>query len=207
MARNPPTCPAEKRSERIRGGCQWMFIHWSRNIRDIMRSHISRWIMETVKEAYTWAEMGVQPSYSHELRALSASWAYNCQVVLPDILSHNKSWIQDIFSHLHGLHDLYAATPTAFLMKITWLISWYLYVWKGVAVARNPPACPAEKRSLGENLVNDRQISCSAQVRLCMEAGMWLNFDCFEISYRDWLASQMYAATATPSWRYRLIIR
>ena len=24
--------------------------------------------------------------------------------------SHNKSWIQDIFSHLHSLHDLYAAT-------------------------------------------------------------------------------------------------
>ena len=35
-------------SERIR-----MFIHWNRNIRDIMSSHISRWIVETVKEAYT----------------------------------------------------------------------------------------------------------------------------------------------------------
>ena len=33
-------------------------------------------------------------------------------------------------------------------------------------MARNPPTCPAEKRSLGENLVNDRWIQCSAQVRM-----------------------------------------
>ena len=37
-------------------GGQRMFVHWNRNIRDIMRSHISRWIMETVKEAYTQAD-------------------------------------------------------------------------------------------------------------------------------------------------------
>ena len=36
-------------------------------------------------------------------------------------------------------------------------------------MARNPPTCPAEKRSLGENLVNDRWIQCSAQVRLRTE--------------------------------------
>ena len=49
------------------------------------------------------------------------------------------------------------------------IISWYLHVWNGVAVARNPPTCPVEKRSLGENLVNDRWIQCSAQVRLLAE--------------------------------------
>ena len=38
------------------GGCPRMFIHWNRSIRDIMRSHISRWIVETVKEAYTQAD-------------------------------------------------------------------------------------------------------------------------------------------------------
>ena len=36
-------------------------------------------------------------------------------------------------------------------------------------MARNPPTCPAEKRSLGENLVNARRMWCSAQVRLRME--------------------------------------
>ena len=33
-------------------------------------------------------------------------------------------------------------------------------------MARNPPTCPVEKRSLGENLVNDGRMWCSAQVRL-----------------------------------------
>ena len=41
-------------------------------------------------------------------------------------------------------------------------------------MARNPPACPAEKRLLGENLVNVRQNP--AQVRLRTENGMRLNF-------------------------------
>ena len=33
-------------AERIRGGRQRLFIHWNRSIRDIMRSDISRWIVE-----------------------------------------------------------------------------------------------------------------------------------------------------------------
>ena len=52
-----------------------------------MRSHISRWIVETVKEAYTQADRQYDRVTAHEVRALSASWAYNCQVALPDILS------------------------------------------------------------------------------------------------------------------------
>ena len=46
--------------------------------------------------------------------------------------SHNKSWIQDIFSHLHSLHDLYAATATTFLMKFTWLYPRFNEVERGV---------------------------------------------------------------------------
>ena len=52
-----------------------------------MRSHISRWIMEIVKEAYTRADREYDRVTAHEVRALSASWAYNCQVALPEILS------------------------------------------------------------------------------------------------------------------------
>ena len=54
-------------SERIRGGRQRMFIHWNRSIRDIMRSHISRWIMETVKEAYTQADRQYDRVTVHEV--------------------------------------------------------------------------------------------------------------------------------------------
>ena len=66
------------------GGRQCMFIHWNRSIRDIMRSHISRW---RLKEAYTQADRQYDRVTAHDVRALSASWAYNCQVALPDILS------------------------------------------------------------------------------------------------------------------------
>ena len=52
-----------------------------------MRSHISRWIVETVKEAYTQADREYDRVTAHEVRALSASWAFNCQVAHPDILS------------------------------------------------------------------------------------------------------------------------
>ena len=71
------------------GGRQPLFIHWNWNstIRDIMRSHISRWIVETVKGVYTWADREYDHVTAHEVRALSASWSYNCQVALPDILS------------------------------------------------------------------------------------------------------------------------
>ena len=43
--------------------------------------------METVKEAYTQADRQYDRVTAHEVRALSASWAHNCQVALPDILS------------------------------------------------------------------------------------------------------------------------
>ena len=57
-------------SERIRGRRQRMFIHWNHNIRDIMRSHISRWIVETVKEAYAQADREYDRVKAHEVRAL-----------------------------------------------------------------------------------------------------------------------------------------
>ena len=90
------------------GGGQRMFVHWNRNIRDIMRSHISRWIMETVKEAYTQADREFDWVTVHEVRALSSSWVYNCQVALPDILSAaflEVIWgLPEFVSTGHGLY-------------------------------------------------------------------------------------------------------
>ena len=102
-------------SERIRGGRQRMFIHWNHSIRDIMRSHISRWIVETVKEAYTQADRQYDRVTAHEVRALSASWAYNCQVALPDILSvafwrssgvFQNSYLRDMACIAEGMSTL-----------------------------------------------------------------------------------------------------
>ena len=47
-------------------------------------------------------------------------------------------------------------------------------------MARNPPTCPTEKRSLGENLVTDKRMTCSAHVRLRTKAGRGLNFLCYK---------------------------
>ena len=102
-------------SERNRGGRQRMFIHWNRSIRDIMRSHISRWIVETVKEAYTQADRQYDRVTAHEVRALSAAWAYNCQVALPDILSvafwrssgvFRNSYLRDMACIAEGMSTL-----------------------------------------------------------------------------------------------------
>ena len=99
-------------SESIRGGRQRMFLHWNRSIRDIMRSHISRWIVETVKEAYTQADRQFDRVTAHEVRA---SWAYNCQVALPDILAaafwrssgvFQNSYLRDMACVAEGMSTL-----------------------------------------------------------------------------------------------------
>ena len=64
-------------TERIQGCRQRLFIHWNRAIKDIMRSRVSKWIIKTVK-VYTWADRGLEDRVTaHEVRAVSASWAYN----------------------------------------------------------------------------------------------------------------------------------
>ena len=97
------------------GGRQRMFVHWNCNIRDIMRSHISRWMVETVKEAYTQADQEYDRVTAHEVRALSASWAFNCQVALPDILSaafwrssgvFQNSYLRDMACIAEGMSTL-----------------------------------------------------------------------------------------------------
>ena len=69
--------------------CWWqqLFIHWNRSIRDIMRSHI-------IKEAYAYtrADIDYDQVTTHEVRALSASCAYNCQVTLPGGILSAAFW-------------------------------------------------------------------------------------------------------------------
>ena len=140
-------------SERIRGGRQRMFIHWNHSIRDIMRSHISRKLsrkptLKLIVSMTVWQLMRSEHCQLHG--RITVRWLYltSCQRLFGGLLefsrtrtcatwpvllracrhwvqwwSHNTSWIQDIFTHLHSLHDLYAATATTFLMKNTWLLA------------------------------------------------------------------------------------
>ena len=68
--------------------------------------------METVKEAYTQADRDYDRVTAHEVRALSASWAYYYQVALPDILSaafwrssgvFQNSYLYDMASNTDGM--------------------------------------------------------------------------------------------------------
>ena len=161
-------------TERIRGGCLRLFIHWNRAIKDIMRSHISKWIIETVKEAYTWADRDHEDRVTaHEVRVLLASLAYNCQVALPDILSaaywrssgvFQNSYLHDMASIDDGMSTLVPVVVAQHLMdpghptqsvcshcynmlNEHYLVnSWYLHLRH--VVARNPPIIPAKKRLL-----------------------------------------------------------
>ena len=102
-------------TERIQGCRQWLFIHWNRAIKDIMRSRVSKWIIKTLK-VYTWADRGLEDRVTaHEVRAVSASWAYNSQVALPDILSvaywrssgvFQNSYLRDMASVADGMSTL-----------------------------------------------------------------------------------------------------
>ena len=90
-------------SERIGGGGrQRMFIHWNRNIRDIMRSHISRWIVETVKEAYTsWSR--IWPS--------DGTWGQSPFSIMGVQLSGSPSWhpVNGILEVIWGLPEFVSA--------------------------------------------------------------------------------------------------
>ena len=86
-------------SERIQGGHQRMFVHWNRNIRDIMRSHISRWIVETVKEAYTQADREYDWVTAHEVRALSAAFWRSSGVF-------QNSYLRDVACIADGMSTL-----------------------------------------------------------------------------------------------------
>ena len=69
-------------TRQIQGGRKRLFI------RDILQSHISRWIVEVVKSAYlTHDQVPQERVTAHALRALSSSWAYNCHIALEDVMS------------------------------------------------------------------------------------------------------------------------
>ena len=89
----------------IRGGRQRLLLHWDTDIEDISRAHVSRWIVETVKEAYDRADLDVDRVTAHEVRAISASWAYLNQIPLDHILSAAFWRSQGVFQR-HYLRDL-----------------------------------------------------------------------------------------------------
>ena len=103
------------------GGRQHMFMHCNRNIRDIMRSHISRWIVETVKKAYTQADPEYDRVTAHEVRAFqlhgrtTVRWPYltSCQ--------------QRFGGHLGSFRIRIYATWPVVLMACRHWVQWWLH--------------------------------------------------------------------------------
>ena len=84
--------------ERIRGGRQRMFIHWNRNIRDIMRSHISRWIVETCQGSLcsswssttVWRHMRSEPFQLHGRTTVRWPYLTSCQQRFGGLLGFSR---------------------------------------------------------------------------------------------------------------------
>ena len=103
-------------TERIRGGRTRLLLHWDPLIDDIQRTHVSRWLVEVVQEAYTRADLEYDDDIrAHELRAIASSWAYVNQVRLEDILAaaswrssgvFQGSYLRDMSSIADGMATL-----------------------------------------------------------------------------------------------------
>ena len=89
-----------------------LLLHWDPLIDDIQRTHVSRWLVEVVQEAYTRADDDIG---AHELRAIASSWAYVNQVRLEGILAaaswrssgvFQGSYLRDMSSIADGMATL-----------------------------------------------------------------------------------------------------
>ena len=113
-------------TETIRENRSRLFVHWNPRIRDISRSHISKWIVEVVKHAYTSLDFPLPDHVTaHEVRALSASWAYASHVALEDVLSacswrssgvFQNNYLRDMSLCTDGLRSL---GPIVVAQKVT----------------------------------------------------------------------------------------
>ena len=98
------------------GACTRLMLHWDPLIDDIQRTHVSRWSVEVVQEAYTRADLEYEDDIrAHELRATASSWAYVNQVRLEDILAaaswrssgvFQGSYLRDMSSIVDGMATL-----------------------------------------------------------------------------------------------------
>ena len=91
----------------IERGHKWM--HGSLNIKDIICTQMSLWIVEGVKETYIQADLLYEHTTTDEMRAIWASWAYTNRVWLEDILTAAFCHFAGVFQHSY-LQDMTSTT-------------------------------------------------------------------------------------------------
>ena len=99
-----------KKTAKAHENCLRLFMNWVPGKAEITTGHISRWVMLAVRTAYEGS--GVIPPTgiaAHELRALSASWAYRNHVALDDIKAA-LYWRSDGIFQDHYLRDMSSAS-------------------------------------------------------------------------------------------------
>lgn len=82
-----------------------LFVHFSPGLR-VRSSHISQWIMDAVRQAYS--DRTFSGVSAHELRALAASWAYRSHVPL-DAIKASMFWHTEGVFQRHYLRDMTSA--------------------------------------------------------------------------------------------------
>ena len=87
------------------GGLHQLFVRWDENIINISRAHVSRWMVETIKEAYNRVDLDLDRVWAHQVWARSSSWAYLNQIPLDNVLAAAFWRLQGVFQR-HYLRDL-----------------------------------------------------------------------------------------------------
>ena len=83
---------------------QRLFVLWDESVIDISRAHVSRCIVETIKEAYNRADLDLDPVRAYDVRVTSSSWAYLNQIPLYNVLAAAFWRSQGVFQR-HYLWD------------------------------------------------------------------------------------------------------
>ena len=87
------------------GGLHQLFVRWDENIINISRAHVSRWMVETIKEAYNGVDLDLDRVWAHQVWGRSSSWAYLNQIPLDNVLAAAFWRLQGVFQR-HYLRDL-----------------------------------------------------------------------------------------------------
>ena len=93
-----------------------LFVHWNPDLSDIKVTHISRWIVKCITDAYAKEGLDMPDQVrAHELRALAGSWAHWSGISVEDIKQSlcwkssgvfQNSYLRNLSEVADGLHRL-----------------------------------------------------------------------------------------------------